>query len=364
MAGLSSQSFLEVLFGATRAEGFDAFGAVDVGRVSPELWSQHVSRYDQWLAQGLHGQMEYLARGRDRRNDIKQVFAPVKSVLSVALAYSRLQPEQTLKEHGPKYARYLQGADYHLELPKKLEQVMSRVKLEFPDLQYKICVDTSAVLERSWAALAGLGWIGKNTLLIHPKHGSYLFLGEVLMNFETGLAPKPLSNLCGHCSRCLDACPSQAFTQPGVLDSRKCISYQTLERKSFETLPSHGWIAGCDVCQEVCPFNIKAVTQEALLGPKAADPRLLVRWDELLEEEEAQYQERVKNSALSRVKPDRFRRNLSQILLDQLKKMSLQERSQVALEIKDLVLKKQMREIQKEVASNWERILSLLDAED
>jgi epoxyqueuosine reductase len=235
---------------------------------------------------------------------------------------------------GPRYARYLRRQDYHDEMAERLELVMRRVQESWSTqndkpLSWKVCVDTSAVLERSWAALAGLGWIGKNSLLIHPQYGSYLFLGEVLISERTDRGPAPIKNYCGNCTRCLDSCPTKAFVQPGMLDSNRCIAYWTLEKRG--TLPidetqkrSIGtWIAGCDVCQEVCPFNTKAVKAANSAGSESGqdfiadnrcprDGAVSIRtWKELLEETPEQYKLRIKDSSLSRVKPAQFSRNLA-----------------------------------------------------
>jgi epoxyqueuosine reductase len=304
--------FLSLLLEAARAEGFPLAGAVDIEPARAEL-ARHVERYDRWLADGRAGAMQYLVRGRDRRADPTLVLPGVRAVLSVISPYGRAPAGEPDPARGARYARYIQGRDYHDEVAARLERAMARVheRLGRPeDLKWKVCVDTSAVLERAWAAMAGLGWIGKNTLLIHPKLGSYLFIGQVLLTRETGAGPAPLPDYCGHCTRCLRACPTQAITAPRELDSRRCISYATLEKRGAypdEARHPEGarWIAGCDVCQEVCPFNLKPARD-------AGSPaELLSAWEALLDESEEAYRARVKGSALSRVKPAQFRRNLA-----------------------------------------------------
>jgi epoxyqueuosine reductase len=305
----------EKLTGTARAHGFPLAGALDLDRVSID---EHVTRYDDWLAKGYFGAMEYLKRGRDRRADPRIVFPEAKSILCVAIPYPR---GAVGSDNGPRYARYLNGSDYHNDIAEKLDSVMTEVAGDFPDLRWKVCVDTSAVLERSWAALAGLGWIGKNTLLIHPKLGSYLFLAEVLINAEVGRGPAPIPNLCGHCTRCLEACPSKALLEASVLDATRCIAYWTLEKRGELALSEEdrravgSWVAGCDICQEVCPFNLKPSRAET-----ASDPAGAIRlqdWRELLEEEPEAYRERTRNSALKRVKPEQFSRNLAIALANQ-----------------------------------------------
>lgn len=310
--------------------------------------------------------MQYLERGRDRRTDPKLVFPEAQSILCVALPYKRTPPQPNDPTRGPQYARYLQGRDYHLDIKERLERVMSRVSRDFPEIQWKTCVDTSAVLERSWAALAGLGWIGKNTLLIHPKYGSYLFLGAVLISQKTGQGPKPAPNFCGHCMRCLNACPTQAFPQAGTLNSNRCISYWTLEKRgALDVSESNqkaigSWIAGCDICQEVCPFNIKPVkeemrTEQAL--PSSHDPTRLNDWLELIRETPVQYMARSKNTALERIKPAQFSRNLAITLKNSLCAITPERLAQ----LEDPIRTKAHLESDPVAKEEWLSCLSALD---
>lgn len=334
-----------LLIECAKQEGFPLAGSVDIDLVfsdPTDSFKRHLLHFDAWIQAGYAGSMEYLIRGRDRRADPRLVFPQAQSVLSVAIPYPRKQAGAPNESEGPKYARYLQGQDYHLEIAEKLERVMKATKTvweasiqesgqdlgqntgqnfgtEFPPpLEWKICVDTSAVLERTWAALAGLGWIGKNTLLIHPQHGSYLFLAEVLINHKTGKGPALLPNLCGNCTRCLDACPTNAIEKPGVLNANRCVAYLTLEKRGELALDTTTqsklgtWVAGCDICQEVCPFNFKPTRKEQL-SPSSMLPNAtqLNQWQELLIETSEQYKVRVRNSAMKRIKPAQFSRNLA-----------------------------------------------------
>ncbi len=310
-----------LLVEAAQAEGFPLSGAVDLDESLGKRFSTHVQRYDQWLSSGFAGSMDYLVRGRDRRADPRLLFSDTKSVFCVAAPYDARPTGALSSDKGPRYARYLRGHDYHLWMTERLEKMMTSVALRWQSLKWKVCVDTSAVLERSWAALAGLGWIGKNTLLIHPQLGSYLFLGEVLINQKLDRSPQPLPNYCGSCNRCLEACPTGAFIGERNLDSRKCISYLTLEKRGPLDLDREQqkkigvWVAGCDICQEVCPFNQKAARAAlSSCAPSKAQEELdateLQDWKSLFSETEEQYKKRVSSSALKRVKPDQFRRNL------------------------------------------------------
>jgi epoxyqueuosine reductase len=301
-----TDSFWEPFRSCFEAEGFPASSAVDWAPVQ-KLYSEHSTRYADWIAGGKHGEMSYLARGLDRRLNPELVFPGLKSAITVLRPYSAAP----VGDESLRYARYLNGPDYHDELKTRLERAMNSLlakKLVPDDFSWKVCVDTSAVLERSWAALSGLGWIGKNTLLIHPQLGSYVFIGVVFTNHEFGEGPNLLRDYCGPCTRCLSSCPTEALNSHD-LDSRKCISYLTLEKRGdFETaLPLKGFVAGCDLCQEACPYNTKAVRKA---DPKPTEPYLVLDEVYLSAESELEYKTRVSGTALSRIKFKDFKRNL------------------------------------------------------
>lgn len=362
----------KLLTKAAKDAGFPLVGTIDIdlALADPEkLFQAHLNHFDHWIASGYAGAMEYLVRGRDRRSDPRLLFPQAQSLLCVAWPYPTLPQGGPTPAEGPRYARYLKGPDYHLGLAQKLETVMQTVRDQWQGttpLEWKVCVDTSAILERSWAALAGLGWIGKNTLLIHPQYGSYLFIAEVLINQKTGQGPHLLPNYCGNCTRCLDACPTQAFVGPGRLNSNLCISYQTLEKRGEISLPIEvqpkvgGWIAGCDRCQEVCPFNTKPVQKEekakasAAMAVMAAD---LYRWEDLLKETEEQYKERVKTSALKRVKPAQFRRNLALTLENTLRDLGQAERDRLLETVLPLIQSRLKTETDPIAFNYWQRCI-------
>ncbi len=303
---------IAALFARIREAGFPLVGAVDLA-LAKDAFRAHAERYVEWIEHGLHGEMGYLERGLARRLDPTLVFPAAKSVIVCAIPYRRTA-DAPADPAAPRYARYLQGPDYHARLPELLRGALEGWD---PSAKSKVCVDTSAVLERSWAALAGLGWIGKNTLLIHPRLGSYLFLATILLDRETGLGPNPLPNYCGNCTACLDGCPTGAILKAGTLDSRKCISYLTLEKRGEwgaideETKRKMGtWVAGCDVCQEVCPYNRKPGRLEETWPADARDSALTAEWAPLENESEGAYRARIRESALSRVKYPEMRRNL------------------------------------------------------
>lgn len=305
----------EALFSKIRDAGFPLVGAVDLERAIDEFRS-HSIRYEEWIRAGMHGEMAYLERGLERRLDPRKVFPETKAVIACAIPYRRASPSSG---NSPRYARYLQGPDYHTLLPRLLSGALNAWADSFDPTsrpKWKICVDTSAILERSWAALCGLGWIGKNTLLIHPKLGSYLFLATILIDQEFGKGPEPLPNYCGNCTKCLEGCPTSAIVRPGTVDSRKCISYLTLEKRGDWSIDESvrkkmgTWIAGCDICQEVCPYNLKPTRLEETWPRDERDVALEKDWNRLESEDEASYRMRVSRSALSRIKFLEMKRNL------------------------------------------------------
>jgi epoxyqueuosine reductase len=230
------------------AAGFDLAGIATLG--APET----AKHFDDWLAAGHHGEMSYLERGAELRRDARRPVAGMVSALVVALNYDGTQPP------GP-VARYARFADYHRVMWDKLDVLLARVRAELGDVNGRSFVDSGPVLERDLAQRAGLGWFGKNTLLINPQLGSFFFLGALFL--DVALTPdEPFAtDHCGTCTRCLDACPTQAFVAPYVLDARQCISYLTIELRGAHTPEQAAMVGdhlfGCDICQEVCPWNHK-----------------------------------------------------------------------------------------------------------
>src|SRR5438105_4025409 len=241
---------------ATPADGFD------------ELLS--------WLEQGFAGEMEYMHRHADARRHPSSILPEVRSVVMVGMNY---KPDKRRERSGVrgqrgKVARYALGDDYHDVLRRRLKQLLAKVQEEAPGCQGRGVVDTAPLLERDFARRAGLGWFGKNTMLINKRLGSYFFLGALLLDVELRPDPPHTTTHCGTCTACLDACPTEAFLEPGLLDARRCISYLTIELKgSIPTelrAPMADWVFGCDICQEVCPWNRKApATMEPAFQPRA-----------------------------------------------------------------------------------------------
>jgi epoxyqueuosine reductase len=235
--------------------GFDMAG---VASLEP---SAHGEAFRRWLERGDHAGMEYMARRVELRLAPSEVLAGARSALCVALRYWPLagepEPEGDL---WPRVARYARGRDYHDVMGERLAALGRRIESEFPGTASRWYVDTGPVLERELAARAGLGAVGKNTMLLHPEAGSWFLLGEIFLTLD--LAPDvPFADLCGSCTRCLEACPTGALREPYRLDSERCLSYWTIEHRgdfppaAAEMVVEGGWVFGCDACQEVCPWN-------------------------------------------------------------------------------------------------------------
>ena len=222
--------------------------------------SDHAQSFRDWLDSGQHGSMDYLARNVEERLDPAVMLPGATSLIMVADQYAK-RGDTNESDHGPvgRIARYAQGRDYHVVMKKRLHRLCDALREAHPNEQFRAFVDTAPVLEREHAARAGLGWIGKHTLLIHPTLGSWLLLGGILTTLTLDEADTtPITDHCGGCTRCIDACPTDAIT-PYSVNASKCISYLTIERREpidpgfNESIGD--WLFGCDVCQEVCPHN-------------------------------------------------------------------------------------------------------------
>lgn len=233
--------------------GFDACGIARATALEEE--SAHV---EQWLEGQNEGEMAYLTRNREKRYDPRLLAEGTKSVVTVLYNYF---PKQQLGDgQHYKIAKYAYGNDYHNVLKRKLHQLLERIETQTGKMEkVRIFVDSAPVLDRAWAVRCGLGFIGKNTTLIHPKKGSFFFIGHLFLPLNLTETGQVLTNRCGRCTRCLDACPTGALSEPFHIDARKCISYLTIEYKG--NLEGHdpkqfqGWMYGCDICQDVCPYN-------------------------------------------------------------------------------------------------------------
>lgn len=266
-------------------------------------------RYLQWLKNSYHADMTYMSNNQDRRLDPSLLDDNLQSIVCLALNY---YPQEKQLENNPQIAYYAYGKDYHEVMKHKIGLLFEKLKELYPDLAGRIFCDTAPILERYWAAKAGLGFIGKNSLLIIPKRGSYFFLGELMLNIELEY-DKPLATNCGNCTRCISACPTQAIVKDKVIDSNRCISYQTIENKNEinkDVAPLLGnCFYGCDICQKACPWNkyAKPHSTEEFIPSEAL---LNLTTDDIEQMTVEKYQTIFKGSAMKRAKYQGLKRNI------------------------------------------------------
>jgi len=286
-------------------EGFNKVGIVGAASLEDEG-----RRLKEWLARGHHGEMRWMARDVHKRIDPREIFPQARSVVVVALNYFTPHQHQQSPATG-KVSRYAWGDDYHHVVKEKLVTLLAWIKEQEPSAEGKVCVDIQPVMDKAWAVRAGLGWLGKHSNVITQEHGSWVFIGELLLNLDLEHDRERVEDHCGTCTLCIDACPTAAITEPYIVDSNKCISYATIELRTPE-LPAEmdhaGWIYGCDVCQDVCPWNrFEQVTSEARFEPREGN--VDVELDEVLEFTPESYAARYRGSAMKRAKLAGLQRN-------------------------------------------------------
>jgi epoxyqueuosine reductase len=307
---------LKELTESLKAEGL-RLGFDQVG-IAPAVPAPGFPNFLDWLDDGCAAGMDYLGRKAQCRQHPASVLDAVRSVVMVSVIYGENEPDIASPDPTRgKVARYARGSDYHRVLWDKLEQLLVWLRARCPDVRGRAVVDTAPLLERDFARLAGLGWIGKNTMLISRRLGSFTFLGALLTDAELAYDAPHAANHCGTCTRCLEACPTHAFTEPYRLDARQCISYWTIEHKGLlddeDASRLNGWAFGCDICQDVCPWNRKAPSgRVSPLDARAdwVDPDLL----EWLSMDLAEWKRKLKGTALSRAKRAGLLRNAAVIL--------------------------------------------------
>ncbi|WP_291275816.1 tRNA epoxyqueuosine(34) reductase QueG [Flavobacterium sp.] len=284
-------------------------GFLSCGISRADFLEQEAPRLEKWLNKNYHGQMAYMENHFDKRLDPRLLVDGAKSVVSLLLNY---YPSEIQNPASYKISKYAYGEDYHFVIKEKLKQLLQFIQEEIGEVNGRVFVDSAPVLDKAWAAKSGLGWIGKNANLITQKVGSFYFIAELIIDLELEY-DLPTTDHCGTCTACIDACPTQAIIQPYVVDGSKCISYFTIELK--DNLPQemkgqfNDWVFGCDVCQEVCPWNRFAKPhQEPLFEPKAELLQFSKRdWQELTKET---FNKVFKNSAVKRTKFEGLMRNI------------------------------------------------------
>ena len=287
--------------------GFDACGIANATLLEEE--SSHV---EQWLEGEREGEMGYLTRNKEKRYDPRLLVEGTKSIVTVLYNYFPKQPLGD-GEHF-KIAKYAYGADYHDVLKRKLRQLLEHIETQTGKMEgVRVFVDSAPVLDRAWAVRCGLGFVGKNTTLIHPKKGSFFFIGHLFLPIELAETGQPLTNRCGRCTKCLDACPTGALEAPFCIDARKCLSYLTIEYKGsldhLDPKTFNGWMYGCDICQDVCPYNRFALPNvEPEFQPSEALKALREEdWRSLSKDE---FEALFKHSAMQRAGYEGLKRNI------------------------------------------------------
>ncbi|HEX8423647.1 MAG TPA: tRNA epoxyqueuosine(34) reductase QueG [Pyrinomonadaceae bacterium] len=289
------------------ALGFDKVGIVAAAPLAEER-----ARLEEWLRRGYHGEMNWMVREPERRTDPRLVMPDARSVIVVALNYFTPHAHDSDPARG-KISRYAWGDDYHDVVGGKLKELLAWIKEECPEASGKTCVDIQPLMDKAWAVRAGLGWIGKHTNLITREYGSWVFLGELLLNLELEYDATQSEDHCGTCTLCLEACPTGAITEPYVVDSNRCISYATIELRAPE-IPApvadnlEGWLYGCDICQDVCPWNrFEQPTAEARFEPRAG--HVSADLSDLLALTPEAYATRFRRTAVKRAKLTGLQRN-------------------------------------------------------
>ncbi|MFL2622041.1 MAG: tRNA epoxyqueuosine(34) reductase QueG [Flavobacteriaceae bacterium] len=285
-------------------------GFLSCGISKAEFLEDEAPRLEAWLSQNKHGKMQYMENNFDKRLDPTLLVEGAKSVIS--LAYNYYTDQTQIDKNAPKISKYAYGVDYHHVIKNKLNQLLEFIKEEIGDVSGRAFVDSAPILEKAWAKKSGLGWLGKNSNLITQKVGSFYFISELIvdLDLETDYA---VTDHCGSCTACIDACPTQAITEPYKVDGSKCISYFTIELK--DNIPSDmkdkfdNWMFGCDVCQDVCPWNrFSKEHSEPLFRPK---PELLTMskkdWEEITQDT---FNKVFKKSAVKRTKYKGLVRNI------------------------------------------------------
>jgi epoxyqueuosine reductase len=281
-----------------------------VGISKADFLEEEAPRLESWLNKNMHGQMSYMQNHFDKRLDPRILVPGAKSVVSLLLNYypSQKQVDST----APKISKYAYGADYHEVIKDKLNQLLQFIKDTIGDVDGRVFVDSAPVLDKAWAKKSGLGWIGKNSNLINKQSGSFFFIAELIIDLELE-ADGPIKDYCGTCTKCIDACPTEAIVAPQIVDGSKCISYYTIELKDAISPNVKGkfdnWMFGCDVCQDVCPWNrFSKPHNEPQFNP--TNGLLEMTKKEWLELTEETFKKVFKDSAVKRTKYNGLTRNI------------------------------------------------------
>ncbi len=287
--------------------GFHKVGIAKAEELKTE--GKHIK---EWLEMGYHGEMKWMEREPEKRSDPRILFPEAKSLVVLAMNYYTPHKHEEDNSKG-KISRYAWGDDYHDVVKEKLWELFNWIKDEIPEAKGKVCVDTAPIMDKAWAVRAGLGWLGKHSNVITKEFGSWFFIGEILLNLELEYETDLVEDHCGSCTACLDACPTDAIVEPFLVDSNACLSYATIELRSAN-LPTdiaenlNGWLYGCDICQDVCPWNrFQMPTDEIRFEPRTDNVTTDLATILSLTPEE--YATKFRRSAIKRTKITGLKRN-------------------------------------------------------
>jgi epoxyqueuosine reductase len=277
-----------------------------------DFLEEEAPHLEKWLKDGRHGNMTYMENHFDKRLDPRLLLDGAKSVVSLLLNYYPEKTYQQQEDDQPKISKYAWGHDYHFVIKGKLKELIKKLRAEVGNVNGRAFVDSAPVLDKAWAKKSGLGWVGKNANLINKSSGSFFFIAELIIDLDLEY-DGPVKDYCGTCTRCIDACPTDAIIEPYVVDGSKCISYFTIELKDEIPADFKGkfgdWMFGCDICQDVCPWNrFSKPHQEPLFGP--TDDFFSLKYSDWKEMTEEVFNHLFKNSPLKRAKFSGIQRNL------------------------------------------------------
>ncbi len=291
-------------------------GFAKTGIAAADALDAEAANLHQWLTRGLNADMTWMEANLEKRTDPRVLFPGARSIVVVAQNYFTDHKHDEAEGRG-KISRYAWGDDYHDVVHEKLKELLAWIKVIEPSADGKICVDTVPMMDKAWAVRAGIGWLGKHSNVITTEIGSWIFIGSIILNIDLEYGQETVVDHCGTCTACLDACPTSAIIEPYIVDSKKCISYATIELRG-ESLPREiaehqdGWLYGCDICQDVCPWNrFEKQTDETRFEPRENETSLVL--DSVITMTHDEYVERFRRSAMKRSKLGGLKRNARSI---------------------------------------------------
>jgi epoxyqueuosine reductase len=294
----------EIVIKKAKQLGFDL-----VGFAKADLLDDEAGKLQQWLDKGYQASMSYMEKNFNKRKDVKEILPNAKSVISLAVNYYTPEKHSNEIDKG-KVSRYAWGKDYHLVIWQKLNELEMMLKEIEPELETLSYVDTGPVMDKAWAVRAGIGWMGKHSNVIHPEYGSWFFIATIITNYEFEYS-EMMTDHCGTCTACIDACPTNAIINEYVVDANKCISFQTIENKNEIPVELKGkfdnWIFGCDICQDVCPWNEKFSVISSVKEFHPLNKELT--YDEVKNLDNQTFKEQFEESPIKRAKFKGLQRN-------------------------------------------------------